>query len=276
MEFLTLSETRARAADIRAAFDNLMENRWLASKRNAAQWKYFQACLEKTLHGSAAALAWAPLQIAQYKFEVEDRLRRLYLRGGPPLKYVFRLFSRRDAWRDNLVVDEDYPDTGGYYLLIRERKEPDGDFATGLAEARARIEMVVAEAAQSEFEAYRALPKLDTAPLLRWFAEEGAAYRDLLHTLTRVSQRGWILTNPQNPSTRRLMAIRVKEIKGDSAVARTTEYWYLRWWSTVEGKYRYPYRETDRQTYILVRRGAHWLVQENIRPAPRSSTSHRQ
>ena len=71
------------------------------------------------------------------------------------------------------------------------------------------------------------------------------------------------------------MAINVKEMNGNKAVVRTTEYWYLRWWSTFEGKYRYPYRETNRHTYILTRRGDNWLVEENIQPPPLSSTPHR-
>jgi hypothetical protein len=89
-------------------------------------------------------------------------------------------------------------------------------------------------------------------------------------------RRGWVLSNPCNPSTKRLLAIEVKEIRGTQAVARTTEYWYLCWWSTVEQKYRYPYRETNRHTYILVNTSDGWQVDENIQPAPRSSTPHRQ
>ncbi|MDP2825157.1 MAG: hypothetical protein Q8O52_21055 [Sulfuritalea sp.] len=42
----------------------------------------FRMCLERTLGAPAEAPGWSPLQIAQYKFEVEDKLRRLYLRGG--------------------------------------------------------------------------------------------------------------------------------------------------------------------------------------------------
>lgn len=96
------------------------------------------------------------------------------------------------------------------------------------------------------------------------------------HIPGRWAQRGWILANPRNPSTKRLLSIDAREIRGDTAIVRTTEYWYLRWWSVVEGKYRYPYRETNHQTYVLVRQGEDWLVEENIRPAPRSSTPHRQ
>jgi hypothetical protein len=68
----------------------------------------------------------------------------------------------------------------------------------------------------------------------------------------------------------------VKEIPGKEVVARTTEYWYLRCWSTVEQKYRFPYRETNRHIYIRVNTSDGWRVEENIQPAPRSSTPHRQ
>jgi hypothetical protein len=96
------------------------------------------------------------------------------------------------------------------------------------------------------------------------------------YALTHLARRGWVLTNPQNPSMKRLLSIKVKEVGNGKAAVRTTEYWYLRWWSTIEEKYRYPYRETNHQTYILVETGEGWFVDENIRPAPRSSAPHRQ
>lgn len=277
MEFLTRTEVLQLAGDIRAAFDTLMDNRGLAIKKDAAQWRYFRECLERTLGGPAEAFAGRPSQVTQYKFEIEDKLRRLYLRGGQPFNFVFRLVSHRDAWREQLVVDENYPETCGYYLLVRDRRNSAGSDLTPAtaATSRALIEMVVAACIDAEFEAYQALPAIDTAKLLRWFASDGPAYQDLMHTLTRVARRGWILTNPQNPSTKRLLAITVRELRDSRAVVRTTEYWYLRWWSTIEEKYPYPYRETNRQTYILTERGGDWLVQENIRPPPLSSTPHR-
>lgn len=276
MEFMTLTEVRARATEIRASFNQLMDNRSVATRKNAAQWRYFHICLERTLGAPAEAPAWSPLQIAQYKFEIEDKLRRFYLRGGPALAFVFRLVSHRDAGRGHLVVDDNYPETGGYYLRVRDRSESSAMASETAATRREQIEMVVAGCIDAEFDAYRALPAIDEEKLRRWFAGDEPAYRDLVHTLSQMARRGWILTNPYNPSTKRLMAINVKEILGGRAVVRTTEYWYLRWWSTIEEKYRYPYRETNRQTYILTQRGDDWLVQENIRAAPRSSTPHRQ
>lgn len=118
------------------------------------------------------------------------------------------------------------------------------------------------------------MPDSDEAPLLRWVRRESGAHRDLVHTLTQLRRLGWVLSDPSNPSTKRLLAIEVKEIRGSEAVVRTTEYWYLRWWSTVEQTYRYPYRETNRHTYLLVNTPEGWLADENIRPAPRSSAPY--
>lgn len=177
---------------------------------------------------------------------------------------------------NHLVVDGDYPEIGGYHLFVRDRREPRNIGITSALEERAYLEKVVAACIDAEFEAYQSLPTIDESRLWRCFHHKGAAYQDLLHTLNQLARRGWVLTNPFNPSTKRLLSIDVKKVSDSKAFVRTTEYWYLRWWSSIEGKYRYPYRETNRQTYILIDTPEGWLVEENIRPAPRSSTPHRQ
>lgn len=273
---MTLGEVRERAVDIQAAFDDLMNNRMLAARKGAMQWRYFRQCLEGTLGISQEVPAYTPQQLAQYKFEVEDKLRRFYLRAGQPVDYVFYLVHRRDALRNHVVIERDYPEIGGYYLLVRDRSEPKGNGLFSSVEERAYLEKVVTACIDAEFEAYQALPTIDESRLSRWFNQKGAAYRDLVHTLTQLARRGWVLTNPLNPSTKRLLSIDIKHVYDGKAFVRTTEYWYLRWWSSIEGKYRYPYRETNRQTYILIDAPEGWLVDENIRPAPRSSTPHRQ
>lgn len=187
--------------------------------------------------------------------------------------FVFTLIHKRDGL--NLNVDAAYPETNGYLLLVRDRRKAADNGLASPLEEKAYIEKVVAACIDAEFAAYQALPAIDEARLARWFVRSGAAYSDLMHTLTRLAQRGWVLTNPFNPSTKRLLAITVGKIEGGKAFVRTTEYWYLRWWSTIEGKYRYPYRETNRQTYILSATAEGWLVEDNIRPPPRSSTPHR-
>ncbi|MDO9400079.1 MAG: hypothetical protein Q7T46_01215 [Polaromonas sp.] len=274
MNFLTLAEVRERAPEIRAWFDVLMGNRSLAPKKNAAQWQFFRLCLDQTLGASPQSADWRPLQIAQYKFEVENKLRRLYLRDGQPPAFVFRLASRRDAQRENLVVDDEYPEIGGYHLLVSDRRDT-SDSLQSATTNREHIEMVIAACIDTEFEAYRTLPKIDDTKISPWFVSQGPAHRDLLHALERVAQRALVLTNPRNPSTRRLLSINIKEIVGDTAEVRTVEYWYLRWWSLIESKYHYTYRETTRHTYILKQHAGNWLVEEIIRPQPLQNTPHR-
>jgi hypothetical protein len=170
-----------------------------------------------------------------------------YLRHGNAVDFVFMLVHQRDAVRDRQIGEADYPLTAGYDPLVRDCREGDARAlaAWPLGETRAYIEKVIACSIDAEFNAYLALPEIDHAALLRWFRREGAA---LAHTLTQLKRRAWVLTNPNNPSTKRLLAIDVKEVRRHEAVAGTTEYWYLRWWSTTEQKYRYAYRETNRQT----------------------------
>lgn len=277
MEFLTLEQLRECAVEIRAAFHALMDNQTVAVRKSATQWQFFRSCLEQTL--GASFPAWSidrPQQLAQLKFEVEDKLRRFYLRPGKPVDFVFSLVHERDATRNRLIVDRHYPHTAGYYLMVRDRRESTEAAHWAPAELRAYLERVIACCIDAEFSAYQALPEIDEAPLWRWFDRASPAYRDLVHSLGHLARRGWVLSNPGNPSTRRVLEIRVKECRGTEAVVRTTEYWYLRWWSTVEEKYRYPYRETTRHTYFLLNTAEGWRVEENIRPSPRSSTPHRQ
>jgi hypothetical protein len=276
MEYSTLSEARERAELIRAAFDSLLDSRTLARKRNARQWMFLCECLERTLRGGTGTTQWSSTKLAQYKFEVEDKLRRYYLRGGAKVAFVLRLVHRREAERCQLTIDDAYPETDGYLLLIRGRRDDPSVPRESPAATRAYIEKVVAACVDAEFAAYVALPMIDESRLWLWFDRSWPALRDLIHTLTQLAKRGSVLTNPRDPSTKRIIAIDVKELRDDSAVVRTTEYWYLRCWSKIEQSYRYPYRETNRQTYVLARRGDDWLVEENIRPAPRSSTPHRQ
>lgn len=259
MEFLTLEQLREWVVEIRAAFDALMENQTLAVRKHARQWRFFRYCLEHTLGTSPEAFHFdGRQQLAQFKFEVEDKLRRFYLRHGAPVEFVFSLVHRRDAARDRLVVDPRYPETAGYCLLVRDRRDAGDAGICTRAETRVYLESIIANCMDAEFSAYQALPEIDEAPLQRWFRRGSDAYRDLVHTLEQLKRRGWVLSNPCNPSTKRLLAIEIKEMRDKEAVVRTTEYWYLRWWSTVERQYRYPHRETNHHTQNCFRA---WLAE---------------
>jgi hypothetical protein len=129
----------------------------------------------------------------------------------------------------------------------------------------------------AEWAVYRALPSVVLLPLERCFLVDGSAYKRIRHLAERHHERRWTIAEPNNnPSTKRVLDIKVVQIEGGRALVRTKEYWYLRWWSLDKNDYaKVDYRETNTQTYVMVRRDGRWLVDENIYPPPRGSTPHR-
>ena len=107
--------------------------------------------------------------------------------------------------------------------------------------------------------------------LNKWFFPDSPALKEILGILSKHRERGWIINNLNNPSTKRLQSIKVKSIDKNKAVVATSEYWYLKWWDTKKKKYVYPYRETNRQQYILLKTTDGWKVNQNLRPSPRTS-----
>ena len=109
----------------------------------------------------------------------------------------------------------------------------------------------------------------------RWFCAGGPAHREILNLVTCHRQRRWVISNPMNPSTKRMLGIKVKRTDGNEAIVRITKHWYLSWWGTRERTYMYPYRETNRPLYVLRKEPSGWRVFENLRPSPRSSAPRR-
>ncbi len=125
----------------------------------------------------------------------------------------------------------------------------------------------VRSAARAEFEAYSRLPKVSTTPLSRWFTD-GSAQRRIVHLLKRHAKRGWVISNPGNPSTFEVLDARLKRLDADRAVVTTEEYWYLRWYESRSGKYRFIYNEKNEQTYTLRQTRAGWRVEVNVYRGP--------
>jgi hypothetical protein len=271
MEYLGLDSIRARQEDIRRALDEVFATRAVVGRPKARQWAFFRAVVESLL--GVEPPEWVvhlpTTRAAQYKFEVEDRLRRHALRVGPRPEIVFRLAHRREL--HGLGLPARYPGAGDYVAIVRRLEGP----GIGAGPVGPYLERVVAEATSAEFRAYQSLPEYEPQALDDWFVPESPAWRQVFHVLERHRERGWVLTNPMNPSTQRLMSVKVSAVGVDEAIVNTTEYWYLRWWDSVEGSYTYPYRETNRQRYVLVREPERWRVVENQRPPPRSSSPNR-
>ncbi len=277
MEYLSLNEIRSQAEVCRAHAESLLTTKSLVGKPKSRQWRFFRDAIARLLSESYTSdLDGLPAaQAAQLKFEIEDKLKQFYLRDGNALRFVFVLVHHSDLGMYGIEEDS-YPRLCGYCVVVRDLlNEQIGQNATDGRDLPLYLERIVGECVDAEFAAYAALPEIRTDQLKRWFAVNSPAYREVLHILTHHRQRGWVISNALNPSTKRLLTTKVKQIQNGEATVNTMEYWYLKWWDTRKKRYVYPYRETNRQMYILQKTLDGWRVVQNLRPAPRSSVPGR-
>jgi len=272
MEYLDSLQILERKETIKKAFENLVGSGYLICRARSKQWRFFRACLETLFNGKAEEefANLSKVAAAQYKFEVENKLRLFYQRPGTKHDFVFALVHVKHLSLYGLDV-ENYPVLADYCLLVREMSEGSDDERITRRELFDYIERVVVEGMMSEYRAYLSLPDIDIADLHKWFVDDGPAMREIKNVLEGVAARGWHLHNPMNPSTYRLLSIVVKKVTDEEAEVSTKEYWYLRWWDEYKKKYAYPYRETSQQHYILKKIKNNWLIFQNLRPAPRTS-----
>lgn len=272
MEYLHLEEISAHRQRIQIALDKLLQTKSIVGKPHAKQWRFFYAIAHRLLSPDLPSEFdnLSSVQAAQFKFEIEDKLRYFYVRAGSSIDYVFTIFHKSELQRYGIESPDKYPCISGYCLLVRDMA---GDYEKSADEYNLPLylERVVTESIDAEFHAYMSLPEINMDKLKNWFITDSPAMKEIMNVLTRHKQRGWIITNPWNPSTRRLLNIKVKEIKNDAAFVNTLEYWYLRWYDQAEDKYVHPYRVTNHQMYILNREQGVWKVFENLRSLPRSS-----
>jgi hypothetical protein len=270
VEFLSIREVRTRSAEVRGALRTLIATRAVVGRPGAQQWRFLAACVERLLAPAVPSEfdALGPARAAQLKFEVSDRLRRHYLRHEPSEGLAFALVHRGEMAEYRIPETISYPDIAGYAVLIREPKH-DSTLPPQADALADYLERVVAEAVDAEFRFY-ALDQPDPTTLQLWFCAGGPALREILQRAERRREQGWIISNPLNPSTRRLLAVKVRRVTGEEAVVGSTQYWYLRWWSTRTSDYIYAFRQTAQMTYVLRREDGTWRVYENLKPSPRT------
>ncbi|MDQ4120032.1 MAG: hypothetical protein M3209_01015 [Acidobacteriota bacterium] len=268
--YLTLNEIAYYKPEIEEEFAAIMKHPWFSARRNARQWLFFKHCFAVLMGESGGDFPCTEKQAINYKFEINDRLQRYYLSFGKPIKFVFSLVSaKKDKFND--YEEADYPSCNGYYLRVSYNKAaPDT-----IRQKRLLLEKTIAEAIDAEFEVYRKLPELDFTKLEEVFDTDGSRYKEIVNIAKKHRKRGWIIQNEMNPSTKRLIDIKIKNISENGSKVHTSEYWLLMWWSVKEEKYAHTYKEMNRQTYYLIWNNNRWLVRENIYEKPRTSTPRR-
>lgn len=278
MEYLKINDLQSRFSEIKSEMDRLLANKVIVSKPSAKQWRFLVALLHRieAPEKSSEFDQISSTNAAQLKFEVEDKLRRFYLRPGNPVCFVFSIIHKSKAHYYGFYLDSSYPDIAGYCLMARALSD---DYSKTKkkreAELKLYFERLIMECIDSEFRAYSMLPEVKTDELEKWFWRDSPAFNDIVNILKRHSEKGWVISNLFNPSSKRLLDISINKINSQEAIVKTTEYWYLRWWNSKDFSYAYPYRETNRQTYILKNINGQWKVYDNLRPPPRASAPHR-
>lgn len=270
--YLSLCEVGARADEVRAAFEKLLASPRLSARRASQQWRFLRGCFERLLDPTVEEMHVEARKAAQYKFEIEKRLARYYQAAGPALVFVFLLMDRAVAVREDLI-DEDYPSSSGYALLV-SHAHLRAALSADKRELQEYFVRLIEDAARAEFAAYAAVPEVRLASLDGVFVPNGPAYRRIRNVVEQNALKGWTIRHPEyNPSTMRVLSVRVGEVTDTQATMFTEEYWYLRWWSMPESRYAYIYNETNHQRYVLTRVGARWLIDANIYPPPRATAA---
>ncbi len=267
---LTRKEIRFYLPEIEAEFEALTNHPWFSGRRNSKQWQFLRHCFEVLMERRVGDFDCGPKEAVNYKFEVSERLQRYYLHFGKPIKFIFQVESVKKEGVAELS-DASYPACNGYYLRVFFNKDRPDDIQL----RKLLIEKTVSRAIDAEFAAYESLPDVNIERLDKVFDKNGSAFKRILNVLNAHQKRGWILGNPQNPSTKRLVDVRIKEMTENFAEVSTTEYWLLMWWGVKEKKYAHIYNETNRQTYFLVRKKKNWVVTDNPYAKPRTSTPRR-
>jgi len=267
---LTKAEVDLNKSEIKSEFERLFQSKRFAVRTKAKQWEFFRHCFNVLMGEEQGDFPCDRQTAAQYKFEVANRLGKFYQLPGARIRFVFTLVHKNEA-DDFGASDTDYPAANEYMVLVSQNyAQPEA-----AQERRAILERVVTDAIDAEWAVYKKLPELDLQPLEGAFDPEGPAYKRIQNVAVAHHKRQWTISNPLNPSTRRLIDIKVHRASTTSAEVRTVEYWYLRWWSEEKQDYTYIYNETNRQRYFLVWQDGQWLVKENIYPTPRASTPRR-
>lgn len=269
--FLTKNEVDFYSKDIEAEFESLVGHRWFSARRKSKQWAFFRHCFDVLMGKAVGDFACEKQQAIQYKYEITDRLRRYYYSPGERVRFIFSLeHEKHDGISD--YEDPQYPASNGYLLRITLNEVP----YDLIQQTRAYLERVVAEAVDAEWAVYSKLPELNLDPLLKVFDPEGSAYKRIRRVAEGHHKKQLTICNDFNPSTKRLIDVKVVKLTSTSALVRTSEYWLLYWWSIEKGSYiNYVYNELNRQEYFLVRQSTRWVVRDNHYPAPKTSTPRR-
>lgn len=122
MEYLALEDAINKKKDIADELEILLSNKSLVAKPNAMQWKFLRDCTKVLLDSKfrSSFSSFSKSQIAQLKYEAEDKLKKYYLRPGRKINCVFQIVHKKELTNFFNGEADEYPNVGGYSVLIRD------------------------------------------------------------------------------------------------------------------------------------------------------------
>lgn len=127
---------------------------------------------------------------------------------------------------------------------------------------------IVLKANRLEFSAYKSLPEVNFDNLKDILIETGTAYKRIFAVLEGSNEKGWVITNKNNPSGYTVYDCWVERATEDYAILKSHEYWYLKWFDIDRKKYVYIYNEENIQTWALKKMNGKWMVESTYYPPP--------
>jgi hypothetical protein len=123
------------------------------------------------------------------------------------------------------------------------------------------IKNLIIKANEVQFEAYKSL---DTLNIITYYHPEGSAYKAIV-TLIKINQQNSrrICFPSENPSFQKVFTCEVESLKGNKAIVKTTEHWFLKWFDTDLKKYVVSYDEKNDQLYELIKEDNTWRIMHN-------------
>lgn len=126
------------------------------------------------------------------------------------------------------------------------------------------VRKIIENANRAQFEAYKALPEINTKDLRKYYTDKGSALKVIEDILKRSSKLKRVINLPaDNPSYYTVYEINILKQEEDKILAESKEHWYLRWYNIESDKYEKKYDETNTQLYILRKEKDQWKIDAN-------------
>lgn len=236
---LTKKEIGIYSEEIQEEFERLMKSPQVAVKPHAKQWGFFRHCFDALIRETDGEFQCTKSSAITYWDEISKKLKKCYDHSHhTPVRFKFWLRDERHK-SDILGKHADYKCSNGYLLLVI----PTDPVLRTELQIRDILSRVIDDAIHAIFDVFNTPSGENLAALKNYYDPAGSAYKEVLKAITRHNERGEVISNPDNPSTRpQLRRIELSILDEDYAEIWVVEYWNLHWLSKTQNIYVKNYR----------------------------------